>query len=50
MSTIVEVVVNAMDQLCLMLGVGLDRAAVSELLEPLADEIQLAWTHWVAFP
>ena len=41
---------HAMEQLCLMLCVGLDRAAVSELIEPLADDIQLAWVHWVAFP
>ncbi|MEU3011073.1 hypothetical protein [Nocardia asteroides] len=50
MNTIVDVVVNAIEQLCLMLCVGLDRAAVSELIEPLADDIQQAWVHWVAFP
>lgn len=50
MNTIVDIVVNAMEQLCLMLGIGLDRAAVSEILEPLADEVQQAWVHWVAFP
>ncbi|MGW6698842.1 hypothetical protein [Nocardia sp. NPDC055049] len=49
MNTIVDVVVNAMEQLCLMLGIGLDRAAIDKLLEPLADDIQLAYTHWVAF-
>lgn len=49
-ATIVDIVVDAMERLCLMLGIGLDRAAVSELIEPLADDIQQAWVHWVAFP
>lgn len=50
MDAIIEIIADMTARLCLMLGIGLDRSAIDEILEPLADDIQAAWVHWVAFP
>ncbi|WP_157224781.1 hypothetical protein [Nocardia thailandica] len=47
--TIVDAIGTAAERLCLMLGIGLDRSAIDEILSPVAEDIQLAYTHWVAF-
>lgn len=47
--TILDVVADAMRHVCAMLGVTLERSVVDEILAPAAEDIQLAYTHWLAF-
>lgn len=44
-----DALADAVARLFTMLGI-VDHGAVDKILEPLADDIQLAYTHWVAFP
>lgn len=47
--TILDVVADAMRHVCAMLGVTLEPGVVDEILAPVAEDIKLAYTHWIAF-
>lgn len=48
--SIIDALADAITRLFTMLGINVDGGTVDEILKPLADDIQLAYAHWTAFP